>query len=167
MSNPFATEEAWNVSTGEYLPSGNHLVKVDSIEPDHSSKGNPQFVIEVSNAQGSKTNWLTVTPQSIGGVINFTDACGLDRPTDEQVETDAKSGFTVPTLAYMQQAVGKSVGVVIRDEDKWDDPTKKVAKVQGYVTPDRVGGSSSDVPTGNAPSHSPNGPGEGDLDIPF
>lgn len=164
IDNPFATEEAWAVSTGEYLPKGNHLVKVDSIEFEYSSNNNPTFVIEHSNPQGSKTNWMTVTPNSTGGVVNFTDAVGLDRPGADDIEVDQKSGYTIPKLAYLRKAVGKQVGLVVREEEKWNDPTQKVAKVAGYVTPDRVSG--QDVSSANPPSHSPNAPAP-TPDIPF
>jgi hypothetical protein len=167
IENPYATEEAWEVSTGTYLPSGNHLVEVYDIEFERSNNNNPKFVIRLRNGQGETTDWMTVTPNSVGKVVNFTDACSVNRPGEDDVELDAPSGTTIPTLAYMKRTIGKQVGVVIRPEDKYNgQPGEKVDRVQGYVTADRVGGSSSDVPHQNPPSHDPNAPAPSE-DIPF
>jgi hypothetical protein len=131
-ANPFATEEAWNVSTGTILPAGNHACKVLSIDGSAtSSGGHPQVDIVTGNDEGQITDWRVVIPTSIGGFVQFTDAVGLPRPADDEVKPDG-TGFRIKQ-EYLDQAVGKDVGVVVRSEPDRNDPNKTRDRVKGYV----------------------------------
>jgi hypothetical protein len=176
-TNPFATEEAWDVSTGTILAGdldtgygkGNHLCTVDSIDgAGSSSGGHPQVEINCSNEQGQIRDWIVVIPQTIGKVVNFTDACGLERPTDEQVRPDG-TGFRLDPQ-YLAQAVGKQVGVIVRKERNDLDPSKPDKdRVKGYVTPDKLNASGGATPTGAAEAFAKpaNTQAPIDDDIPF
>jgi hypothetical protein len=137
LGNPFQTEEAWNVSTGTMLTEGDHFCHVTSVNGSGTSSGGyPQIEIEVGNAEGSIRDWIVVIPTSIGRVVQLTDACGLPRPTDEQVEMEP-NGYRLDA-EYLEQLVGKAVGVIVRAEPDRLDPTRTRDRVKGYVTPDQV-----------------------------
>jgi hypothetical protein len=160
--NPFATEEAWSVSTGGILPAGEHLVEIYEVEGDGTSSGGyPQIVVKASNADGSITDWIVVIPSTIGKVVQLTDAAGLERPTDAQVEADGPGYRLDPK--YVAKLVGKQVGVVVRDEADRNDPTKIRQRVAGWVAPGVV--KKSDVPSDASDFQAP--ATVSDDDIPF
>ena len=136
--NPFATEEAWEVSTGTMLPEGDHFVKVIEIDgTGTSSGGHPQIELRVGNAEGSIRDWIVVIPSTVGKVVQLTDALGLERPSDAEVKEEG-TGYRF-SQTYLGKLIGKPVGVVIRDEPDRMDPSKTRTRVQGYVP-------ASDVP---------------------
>jgi hypothetical protein len=161
--NPFATEKAWSVSEGGgILPAGEHLVEVVDIEGDSTSSGGyPQIVVNVSNADGQIRDWIVVIPSTIGKVVQLTDAAGLERPTDAQVEADGPGYRLDPK--YLDKLVGKQVGVVVRDEADRNDPSKVRQRVAGYVAPSSV--KQSDVPSDASEFQTP--ATVSDDDIPF
>jgi hypothetical protein len=143
--NPFATEKAWSVNEGSggILPAGEHLTEVLEVEGDGwSSGGYPQIVVTVGNDDGQIRDWIVVIPSTIGKVAQLTDAAGLERPSDAQVEADGPGYRLDPK--YLQKLVGKKVGVVVRDEPDRNDPTRTRQKVAGFVPADAV---KSDVPS--------------------
>lgn len=160
-SNPFAQAEAWEVGTSAILAAdmdtghglGNHLCTITEVDGSAvSGSGSPTIIVKTGNSQGDITNWLTVLPQTIGKVVNLTDAAGIDRPSDEQVRPDGP-GFRLDDK-YLQQLIGKQVGVIVRKEKDNRDPTKPDRdRVKGYVEPDKLSprsGNGSDVTPASA-----------------
>jgi hypothetical protein len=144
--NPFASERAWTVSEGgEILPAGEHLVEIEEVDGGNkSSGGHPQIEVRLSNNEGQIRDWIVVIPATIGRVAMFTDAAGLDRPSDAQVTAEG-SGYRLDAR-YLDQLIGRKVGVVVRDEKDRNDPTRTRQRVAGYVPASSVAGK-SDVPS--------------------
>jgi hypothetical protein len=168
MSNPFATEQAWGISEGGgggILPAGEHLVAVHEIDGTTTSSGGyPQIVVTLGNPEGTIRDWIVVIPSTIGKVVQLTDAAGLERPTDEQVEADGPGYRLDPK--YLGKLVGKQIGVVVRDEADRNDPTRTRQRVAGYVPASAV--KKTDVPTDdwNPSQPAPQSVADPD-DIPF
>jgi hypothetical protein len=160
--NPFATEKAWNVSEGGgILPAGEHVVQIVDVEGDgNSSGGYPQIVVNAGNDEGTIRDWIVVIPSTIGKVVQLTDAAGLDRPSDAQVDADG-AGYRLDPR-YLDKLVGKQVGVVVRDEPDRQDPTRTRQRVAGWVPVGAV--KKSDVASDG---FEPVAPAVDDDDIPF
>jgi hypothetical protein len=137
MSNPFASAvesgEVWKVSTGIVLPVGNWVVQIDRAEMSTSSGGHPQIELDLSSPDGSIRDWLitdgTAGPQKVGALIA---AAGLEPPSDEQVR-----GYEL-AASYLRAFIGKKVGAVVREEEKYSDPGKKTKRVLGYLPPTSI-----------------------------
>lgn len=168
MANPFENvEEAWEVSTGTMLPAGNHVCEVLSADASgESSSGYPQVALEVGNADGSIRDWLVITPKTLGKIIQVIQALGLEPPSDEQVDPSTHA----LAQGYVATWVGRRVGVVVRSEQDYKDPTKTRERVQGYVKPDAIKTSDITPPSG-AGSHTggaqPKATAPAHDDIPF
>jgi hypothetical protein len=161
--NPFATEKAWAVGEG-ILPAGDHVVEVlEASGTGTSSGGYPQIEVKVGNADGEIRDWIVVIPSTIGKVVQLTDAVGLPRPEDAQVEADGP-GFRLDPK-YLDQLIGKKVGVLVRQEPDRNDPTKMRDRVKGYVPASDIG--PSDVPADTAGLGNGGSPATDDEDIPF
>jgi hypothetical protein len=170
-TNPFVTEEAWAVSS--FLPAGDHVCKVLEIDGEGNSSGqHPQIEIKVGNMMGEIRDWIVVIPATIGKVIQFTDAVGLRRPTDEEV-TPEGTGYRLDPK-YLALAVDQEVGVMVRAEPDRNDPSKTRDRVKGYVDAAKI--KPSDLPSStNVASSAPTVVGEfsfpsavkSDDDIPF
>lgn len=135
MSNPFQQAEPWEVSLDTLLPVGNHVVTIAEATPGESSGKHFQIELRLENQQGSIRDWMVITPNSAGKVVALANAAHVDLPADEDVIDTAK---LVLSDSYVHQFVGQRVGVVIREEQDYQDPTKMRLRVQGYVDPDRV-----------------------------
>lgn len=169
MSNPFENaEEAWDVSTGTMLPAGNHVCEVLSADATgESSNGYPQVELEVGNADGSIRDWLVITPKTVGKIVQVIQALGLEPPSDGQVDpSDHRLA-----QAYVATWVGRRVGVVIRSEPGYKDPTRTRERVQGYVKPEEIKTSDITPPKTGAGSHTggaqPKSLSPDTSDIPF
>jgi hypothetical protein len=137
-ANPFTTAEAWEASTDTILSAGDHVVKVMEIDGSgNSSGGHPQIELRMSNDLGSLRDWIVVIPSTVGKVTQLFEALGLDRPTDDQVVQDATGWRFDPK--YLDQAHGRQVGVIVREEPDRQDPTRMRTRVKGYVKPDTIG----------------------------
>jgi hypothetical protein len=91
-NNPFATEEAWEVSTGDLIPVGDFVVEIDTIDGTGKSSGNyPQIELEVKNPSDGKTrkDWITISQNTIGKVVQLTKAAGAGTPPDDAVDADS------------------------------------------------------------------------------
>jgi hypothetical protein len=172
-SNPFATEEAWEVSGG-FLPAGDHICTVRSVDGSGtSSGGHPQIEVEVGNDLGTIRDWIVVIPSTVGKVTQLTDAVGLDRPTDEQVKPDG-SGFRLDPK-YLARMINRRVGVLVRPEPDQRNPGQTRDRVRGYVDASKI--STSDVPIPAGSGFDPKAPTQvgqsvfpsavADDDIPF
>ena len=161
-NNPFASEDAWEVSTDTILPAGDYVLDVLEAESGLSSGNYPQVELKLGNDQGTIRDWVVITQNSIGRVVQLTDALGLDRPGDGE--------FNAETLAlsdaYIAKMVGRRVGVVVRSEPDYNDPTKTRDRVKGYVKPEAIGASDATSP-GDALAFSTAATGADDDSIPF
>jgi hypothetical protein len=153
--------DPWEVSTGFILPAGNHVVKIDKAEIGNSRGGHPQIELSVSNAEGELRDWLVITEQSFGKVIALSLATGV-QPTDEEKQYFEANGLRPPE-SFVTRLVGKQVGIVARDEEKMNDPSKKTTRIQGYVEPSKIGGPSNGSSTFVGASSST----AGEPDVPF
>jgi hypothetical protein len=162
--NPFATEQAWSVSegTGSILPEGDHVVEILSCEGSGTSSGGyPQLELQVGNADGQIRDWIVVIPSTIGKVVQLTDAAGLERPNEAQVLSEGPGYRLDPK--YLDQLVGRQVGVLVRQEPDRNDPTRMRDRVKGYVTAGSI--AKSDIPQDPSIPASPSV--VDDDDIPF
>lgn len=151
----FTTTDPWEVSTDTILPAGNYVCKITEAEDDTSSGGYPQINLRVEDEEGNGAirDWLTITEASFGKVVALAQAAGVSPTETEQKHFQDKGGRAPKT--WLNKLVGKSVGVVVRDEPDYKDATKMRQRVQGYVAPERVSGrtgpaASSDVTPANA-----------------
>lgn len=162
-ANPFATAEAWEVSTDTILPAGDYRVKVMDIDgAGNSSGGHPQIELRLGNAVGAIRDWIVVIPSTQGKVTQLFDALGLDRPTNDQVATEGTGWRFTPS--YLDQAHGREVGIVVREEPDMKDPSRTRTRVKGYVKPDMIGSDVTPADAGQGFSH-PQAPK--DEDFPF
>ena len=141
MPNPYETADPWEVSTDKLLPEGNHVVDIQDAETGTSNNGNFQIVLKFGNADGTIRDWLTVTENTVGKVVQLANATGVPLPTDEDIEDGLKL-----KQSYVDKFFGKRVGIVIREEVDNRDVSKTRLRVQGYVEPGRV--AKSDIPNG-------------------
>jgi hypothetical protein len=161
----YGTAESWDTSTETLLPVGNFVAEIVMAEPGHTKgsmgrEAKPQLEIKVQNDRGSRKDWIVITPNTQGKVVQVFDASGTERP--KQGEFDPSTGeLTEEACARLR---GKKVGVVIRDEQSLKDPTRMEPRIQGYVQPDRI---TEDVPIDTAGLPPANGPQSADSKIPF
>lgn len=137
----FEEAAAWDVATGTILSAGDYVLEVKKAEAGQSSGGYFQIELECGNDDGHIRDWLVVTQNAVGKVAQLADAAGIARPTDG--EFDANPGGLAPgsvsiSSAWIDRLVGKKLGVVIREVEDYNDPTKTRTRVQGYVTPEKV-----------------------------
>lgn len=143
MSNVFQTAEAWDASSsGSILSAGEHVVDIREVDDATSRNGNPQMVLEVGNASGHLRDWVTVTPNTLGRVVQLADAAGVDRPADGEFDPETLR----LSEAWRAKLKGKKVGIVAVDEPHYSEPGKTVTKIQGYVKPELVSASSDVTP---------------------
>lgn len=143
----FVGVEAWE-GGGGVLPAGDHVVKIDSIVAGESSGGWPQLTIEMSNGQGSIREWMTLPQSGFGRIAQFTDALGLDRAAvqESMAAVQAPNGPAVVfSEAFVRGLVGKSVGVIVREEPDRQDPSKTRTRVKGFAPAANVAGGPSGV----------------------
>lgn len=133
MTNAFTSAEAWEPQLEQILGPGNHLVTIIEAEDDTSSGGHPQINLLFRNPQGQIRDWRTVTDASVGAVVALAQSAHIDLPTDE----DIVEGLRLKQ-SYLDQLIGKSIGIVVREEPSWKDPTKMRSVVQGYVSAERL-----------------------------
>jgi len=86
--------------------------------------------LKLANQQGTIRDWLVITENSVGKVVALANAARVDLPSDADVVDTAKLALS---QGYVDQFIGKSVGVVIRNETDYKDPTQERPRVQGYV----------------------------------
>jgi hypothetical protein len=133
--------DPWEVSTGFILPPGNHVVTIDRADVTASRGGHPQIELSVSNKDGELRDWLVITQESFGKVIALAQAADIE-PTDEEKQSFDSNGLK-PPQSFVDRLLGRSVGIVAREEESFKDPTKKITRIQGYVHPSKISSSNS------------------------
>ena len=129
----FETVDPWVPSQGVHLKEGNWVVTIQEAEPATSKNGNAQIKLQLASDQGEKKDWLTYG----GSEVGVQKLVGLFRGAGVQLlDSDAVEGVVKPEK--VAQLVGKQVGVVLRDEPSFKDPSKVYAEVQGYLIPSEV-----------------------------
>jgi hypothetical protein len=145
--------DPWEASGG-VTPPGQHQVVIDDVEESESTGGHPQLVVRMRVEDGpyaatTITDWIVVTPATLGKVKQFLAAAGYDVP-DGDFDLDA-SGLT-----------GRRVGIIVREEPKPDGELRN--RVKAYLDPGQV---ASDVPADTEGLPVGAGSGSRDDDIPF
>lgn len=163
-ANPFAEAEAWTVST--LLPVGNHVVEIREANDASTNGGDPQVHTRLVNADGDIQDWVYYRGDMLGKVVALFDAAGIPRPGPGEFDPNDKCRLTD---ACRNRLLGKRVGIVVREEDKYGGaPGEKVRRVQGYLKADGVAGAAP--PPATTQSAPVSGGGQrtfGDDDIPF
>jgi hypothetical protein len=145
-TNPFATEEAWDVSNG-FLGSGDHVVEIREIDGSgNSSGGHPEIHLRVGNNDGEIQDWIQVTQNSIGKVVQLTDAAKIERPGDDDVRAEG-TGYRL-SEAYLNKLLGKTLGVIVRPEQDRMNPGQTRDRIKGYVVAEKIKKSDVPAPTG-------------------
>lgn len=165
--NPFDGVDAWEPGGG-FLPAGDHKCRVAEIDGSTESSGNhPQIVVTVGNDLGSSTDKIVVIDSTLGKVWQFLSACGLEKPSADEVAPSGDGYVLDPK--YLAKVVGKEVGVIVRPEQGRSDPTRTFDVIQSYVEANKV--ESSGMPfesnDGNSGSFETVPGGVPDDDIPF
>lgn len=153
----FGTAEAWEAGD-KLLPAGEHVVEIMEAETGTSSGGHPQIEVKLSNHDGGLRDWIVITPKSLGRAVALFDASGMSRPNAEQSDTDSHA-WTV----YIDTLVGKKVGIAVREEPDYKDPTQTRLRIAGYKLARDVQ-VPSDIPS-DIPAQ--RGPGPADDVLPF
>jgi hypothetical protein len=127
--------EAYHPSTHDVLPHGNYVVKIAEIENTTSSGGYPMLRITLENEQGRQWDNLVISPAefSVQKLLGLIDSAEVRRPDATEGEIDTQNGRLSDAYVFMLQ--GKSVGVIVRDEeDNRPDHAGEVRpRVKGYV----------------------------------
>lgn len=118
-------EEAWKVSN--ILPPGWHTCKITEAAETQSGSGNPQIELDLEaiggdNPGGTIKDWIVVVPQTYGKVKQLLQAAAVP----------VEAGDWALDVTVLR---GREVSVLVRQEPKFDDPTKTVNRVAGYEMP--------------------------------
>ncbi|CAB4197815.1 hypothetical protein UFOVP1313_33 [uncultured Caudovirales phage] len=140
MGNPFAVE-AWDVSSAggsadSFLGAGDHVVTVQEVDGTTTSSGGyPQIELRLGNESGSIRDWLVITPSTYGKIAQVIQALGVELP---DAETEISQDDHRVAQGYLDGWIGKSVGVIARDEPAYNDPSKMRTRIKGYVSVDKI-----------------------------
>jgi hypothetical protein len=112
--------EPWKAG-GVILRSGNHPITVVDEEID-TSGDHPVVMLQMEAIGGEETggeirDWIHITDKSLGRVAQIYEAFGIQVPEGE---------FEWIALK------GRNATVLVREEPRRDDPSKKSSKVKGY-----------------------------------
>jgi hypothetical protein len=160
VSNPFESSESWDVSTERYIGVGNHVAKIIEVGDETSSNNRPKLVLKFENRDGTIRAWEPYHAAFLEKIVALYDAAGIDRPREGEFDPNDECRLNA---AARQRLMNQWVGIVVRDEPSFKDPSKSYATVQGYVTPATLG---ADVPIDRVPQSTAAG-AYGDDDIPF
>lgn len=143
--------EAWE-ATGAILPPGRHACVIADVDEGTSSGGHPQLTVrseslDPQQAGAGITDWIVITPKSLGRVRQFLEAAGVEIPEGE---------FKIPSAKLFD----KKLTVFVKDGTK-PDGTKKT-EVAAYAPFE-----ASDVPADTAGLGAGNGTGGSEPDVPF
>lgn len=111
--------DAW--AAGAILSPGQHTVRVVEADDSKTSKnGHPQIVLKLEategpEAGGSITDWITITPNSLGRVRQILDALQYPIPGG-QFQLNAA------------QLVGRAARIVVREEASQDGKMRSQVK---------------------------------------
>lgn len=134
-ANPYA--EAW--SSDEYLPAGDYVVTINDVDGTKTSGGGyPQIELEVGCVDGTRRDWLVITPQTTGKIGQVIQAIGAPLPDPA---TEINGADLRLSQSYLDANwKGKQVGVLIRDEPKYNDPTVMQPRIKSYVPAAKIAG---------------------------
>lgn len=138
----FDTADRWDVSLDTMLPVGNHVVKIIQADGGTTRSVNayPQIELKFEAPTGTIRDWLVYHSQLLGKVASLYDAAGVTQPQEGEYDTEDNCRLTQKCIDRLW---GKTIGIVVREEDDNRNPGQKRRRVQGYVTADRI---TSDVP---------------------
>ena len=133
--------DAW--TGGAILPPGWHEVRVNEANETRSSNGHPQAELKMESPDGSITDWVTVTRNSLGRVKQVLLAFGIEIPP-------SKFGMD------WSQLVGRSVRIFVREEPKNGGSGETRTVVKAY-----------EASTGAVPAVVGAGASQKEEDLPF
>jgi hypothetical protein len=156
----FENLEPWDPTTSSpsLLPVGDHVVTIDNVESSKTRNGNNQLVVDASNANGSRKDWIVYAEENgARKVVALAKAAGVRLPGEDDQKADGQL-----TDAYAGLFAGKTAGMVVRLEDSYKNPGTQEPRVKGWVPASQI---SADVPIDSADLMQPTG--SADDDIPF
>lgn len=115
--------EAWSGFVG--LRAGSHVIEcVSAEEAKTKKKGHPQIILELEAVAGDEAgasirDYIVVIPSTYGKVRQVLEAFGLPLPSE---------GGSVDAKVFLN----KRAKIIVRPEEKHDDPGQTVERVQGY-----------------------------------
>ncbi len=132
--------EAWK--GGGILPPGWHLCRIEAADDTQTSRGgHRQLIVEWSAVKGEHaglgiTEWIVITPQSLGKLKALLNAVGI--------ATDEGEVRLEPDVLHGRQAM-----VFVQNEPDRNDPEKVRSRVKAH---DRAVGIAAPVPAAAASS---------------
>jgi hypothetical protein len=140
MSFDFGSAEAWEYQDRPaLLPVGSHVCTIISAVASHTSgkmgrEPKPQIELTVQGELGERRDWIVITPNTVGKVVQVYDACGAERPREG--EYNPVTGELVQECVDRLQ--GRRVGVIVRLEDSLRNPGTQEPRIGGYVEPQQI-----------------------------
>jgi hypothetical protein len=165
FGNPFASAETWDVSTERWLQEGNYVVRITNAQDETSQNGRPKLRLELEASEGVHTDHIPYHSEFLRRVVGPFRAAGIQDPQPGEFDPNDECRLTE---ACRRRLIGKTVGVVIRNEADQNDPQKMWPRVAGYVDKARITGHQSDAgfDTRGLPDvSSPPPAGDGLLDV--
>ncbi len=139
----FTGAEAWEESGEQYLGVGTHAVTIESADPGWTKgeegafgrQRKPQIELKVANVNGSRRDWIVITPKTVGKVAQLYDAAHVERPKEGEFNPETGE-LTEECIARLR---GQRVGVVIRMAHPFGDVTRpEQPEISGYIEVQRV-----------------------------
>jgi hypothetical protein len=161
--NPFASADAWTVSTS--LPEGSHVVTIQSVMGSSSANGRPKLELTLINPQGSARDFIPYSGDFLRRIVAPFDAAGIARPQPGEFNPADNYRLSETCIARL---VGQTVGIVIKPEA--DQDGKMWNRVQGYLPASRIDGGADTrgLPAANGtPEQPPPSGQQAKSDIPF
>ena len=153
-----ASGDAYHPPTYNILPEGNYVATVAELDNATSSGGYPMLRVVLENDQGRQWDNIVISPNefSVQKLLGFIDSAGLARPDIQKAEMSPQDGRL--SDAYANQLVGKSVGLIVRDEEDYrpDHVGEVRPRVKGYVSPSIL----KEATTGPLGGQATNGPAQ-------
>ena len=149
--------EVFHPPTQDTLPAGNYVVKITEVTNTTSSGGYPMLKITVDNDQGRQWDNVVISPNqfSVDKLGGLFESAGVSWPPDfTKGEMDSDTGRLDDAYAY--QLEGRTVGVIVRDEEdnRPEHAGEFRARVKGYVKADVLTDNTTG-PLGGTQSSSP------------
>jgi hypothetical protein len=151
-------------------------MRIESTEDKTTeSSGNPKLIVDLSSPHGSMTDFIPYHGGFLDKIVALFNAAEIDLPGEGEFDPEDNCRLTA---ACRKRLHGKSVGVVVREEEDGkgerdaNGNVKMWSRVKGYVTVGQIPGGGGAVqeslPASNASSgqRSASRPAN-EPDIPF
>jgi hypothetical protein len=138
MGFDFDSTESFDITNaaGQILKTGNYVAKITKAEGGKSSGGHPQLELQLEAPEGEVRDWIIYNngfgQKKLKGLMT---KLGLN-PTQEQKDEMATTGLLPDALVSV--FAGKTVGIQVREEPSYKDPSKLRSTVHAYGTPAEI-----------------------------